>query len=138
MKFQTKAPLSVGYKAVLVHEFARPPKFALRLKFSNESQLASCFWILPLYTLISDLVEKLVLGLFLLSLLMSDHLIFVYLCWALLVLLRNFTLFYLSLFALNSLHEKTLTLSLLSLLPLLERFYVSFCWAFCDLTLIFT
>ena len=33
--FQTKAPLSVGYKAVLVHEFARPPKFALRLLNRN-------------------------------------------------------------------------------------------------------
>jgi len=36
VKFQTKAPLSVGYKAVLVHEFARPPKFALRSKIRNE------------------------------------------------------------------------------------------------------
>jgi len=35
VKFQTKAPLSVGYKAVLVHEFARPPKFALRLLRHN-------------------------------------------------------------------------------------------------------
>ena len=30
------APLSVGYKVVLVHEFARPPKFALRLKIQTE------------------------------------------------------------------------------------------------------
>ena len=33
--FQAKAPLSVGYKAVLVHEFARPPKFALWLLRHN-------------------------------------------------------------------------------------------------------
>jgi len=36
---QTLTPLSVSYKAVLVHEFARPPKFALRLHCENTTDL---------------------------------------------------------------------------------------------------
>jgi len=41
VKFQTRAPLNVGYKAVLVHEFARPPKFALRSTIRNEFSASS-------------------------------------------------------------------------------------------------
>jgi len=34
--------LSVGYKSVLVHEFARPHKFALRLKIQTEFSVPFC------------------------------------------------------------------------------------------------
>jgi len=64
--FQTKAPLSVGYKAVLVHEFARPPKFALRWKFKVNSQPFFVPRDLKLYPLIPNLVETLFFGLFIL------------------------------------------------------------------------
>jgi len=69
-KFQTKAPLSVGYKAVLDHEITRPPKFALRLLNRN--------WLLCLQTQIfMDTFFIFFLGLFYLTLsLPLTHIIF--------------------------------------------------------------
>jgi len=61
VKFQTKAPLSVGYKAVLVHEFARPPKFTLRSRIRNEFSLAQMVPTVKRYTLIPNLIEMLAL-----------------------------------------------------------------------------
>ena len=67
---QTWTPLSVSYKAVLVHEFARPPKFALR---SSEKD-----WFLPL-----PYENLLAIGLisFLASFFLFDHVTVVYLYW---------------------------------------------------------
>jgi len=64
VKFQTKAPMSVGYKAVLVHEFARPPKFALRLKIQTEFSAEILSLQFLINTLIPNLVETLFLSLF--------------------------------------------------------------------------
>jgi len=75
VKSQTKAPLSVGYKAVLVHEFSRPPKFALRSKIRNESSAEISSWTRPLRHLIPNLVEAFNLSLFLLGPLLADHMI---------------------------------------------------------------
>jgi len=111
--FQTKAPLSVGYKAVLVHEFARPPMFALRSKIRNEFSASLVYEGRRPYPLIPYLFET-------------------FMSWFIFVRTfadcsHDFSLSYLGHFALDPLHENPLTFFSLGHLLLLEKFYISLC-----------
>jgi len=94
------------------------------------SQLSLCPWKNQNIPLFQTCSKRSFLSLFLLGFLLADHMILLYLTWAFSRGSHDFTLFYLGFLLLKPLHEKTFGFSLLGFLLLLEKFQVSFCWAF--------